>query len=101
MLCFWDKLRFPDSCGSRYGLCKLKISEINMEVGEAHTGLTWKKILNGKSSENSLILVVLIFGVVYHVHFTLLKVVSHYDLSVLSMSVMGFQKANWIGVGSN
>ena len=28
----------------------------------------------------------------------LLKVVSHYDFSVLSMSVMGFQKV-WIGVG--
>ena len=28
----------------------------------------------------------------------LLKVVSHYDLSVLSMSVIGFQK-NWLGVG--
>ena len=29
--------------------------------------------------------------------YTLLKVVSYYDLSVLSMSVMGFQK-NWMGV---
>ena len=28
---------------------------------------------------------------------TLLKVVSHYDLSVLSMSVMGFQKKVWMG----
>ena len=34
------------------------------------------------------------FGVVYHVYSvnTLLKVVGYYDLSVLSMSVMGFQK---------
>ena len=30
--------------------------------------------------------------------YTLLKVVSHYDLSVLSMSVMGFQKKVCIGV---
>ena len=26
---------------------------------------------------------------------TLLEVVSHYDLSILSMSVMGFQKSFW------
>ncbi len=47
------------------------------------------------------------FGVVYHVYsaciYTLLKVVSYYDLSVLSMSVMGFQKeksldgGGWVG----
>ena len=30
--------------------------------------------------------------------YTLLKVVGYYDLSVLSMSVMGFQK-KWMGVG--
>ena len=43
--------------------------------------------------------------VVYHVYsvciYTLLKVVGHYDLSVLSMSVMGFQKkfgwGGWVG----
>ena len=29
----------------------------------------------------------------------LLKVVAYYDLSVLSMSVMGFQKKVWMGVG--
>ena len=28
--------------------------------------------------------------------FALLKVVSYYDLSVLSMSVMGFQKKVWM-----
>ena len=28
---------------------------------------------------------------------TLLKVVGYYDLSVMSMSVMGFQKKNWMG----
>ena len=31
--------------------------------------------------------------------YTLLKVVSYYDLSVLSMSVMGFQKKVWMGDG--
>ena len=30
---------------------------------------------------------------------TLLKVVSYYDLTVLSMSVMGFQKKVWMGGG--
>ena len=30
---------------------------------------------------------------------TLLKVVSYYDLSVLSMSVMGFQRESFDGVG--
>ena len=33
--------------------------------------------------------------------YTLLKVVSYYDLSVLSMSVTGFQKKEvWMGVSS-
>ena len=31
--------------------------------------------------------------------YTLLKVVGYYDLSVLSMSVMGFQKKMWMGAG--
>ena len=31
--------------------------------------------------------------------YTLLKVVGYYDLSVLSMSVMGFKKKVWMGVG--
>ena len=31
--------------------------------------------------------------------YTLLKVVGYYDLSVLSMSLMGFQKKNWMWVG--
>ena len=32
---------------------------------------------------------------------TLLKVVSCYDLSVFSMSLMGFQKKGWMSVSSN
>ena len=53
---------------------------------------------SGKSSQNSATLV-LIFRVVYilFVH-TLLKVVSRYDLSVLSMSVIGFQKNTYMGL---
>ena len=43
------------------------------------------------------------FGVVYHKCilsvYTLLKVVSYYNLSVLSMSVMGFQKKSLDGGG--
>ena len=42
------------------------------------------------------------FLVVYHNTYsvyTSLKVVGYYDLSVLSMSVMGFQKKVWMGVG--
>ena len=31
--------------------------------------------------------------------YTLIKVVSYYDLSVLSMSVMGFKKKVWMGGG--
>ena len=31
--------------------------------------------------------------------YTLLKVFAYYDLSVLSMSVMGFQKQVWMGGG--
>ena len=43
------------------------------------------------------------FGVVYRMYsvYTLLKVVSYYDVSVLSMSVMGLQKKKfgwgWVG----
>ena len=37
------------------------------------------------------------------INYTLLKVVSYYDLSVLSMSVMGFQNiyiyGGWVGAG--
>ena len=55
----------------------------------------------GKSSQNSPkeVLIFLssmpcVFGL-----YTLLKVVSYYDLSVLSMSVTVFQKKVWTGVG--
>ena len=65
---------------------------------------TW--IIIGKSSQNSPTLVLIWDGVVglYRVYFfyvfTLLKVVSHYALIILSISVMGFQiNKLWIGSG--
>ena len=51
-----------------------------------------------KSSTNSPILILIFCGGIPCVFclYTLLKVVSHYDLKVLSMSVTGFNKKNWI-----
>ena len=51
-------------------------------------------IFFGKSSQNGPILVLIFRGSIPCVFLCvrLLKVVSHYDLSVLSMSVRGFQK---------
>ena len=59
----------------------------------------------GKSSQNSPILVLIFLDCIpcaFCLGNTLLKVVSHYDLSVPSMSVMGFpkQNKNWIACGS-
>ena len=55
----------------------------------------------GKSSQNSskLVLIFLNSTPCMCLLFvcTLLKVVTYYDLSVLSMSVMGFQKEVWMG----
>ena len=56
----------------------------------------------GKSSQNSPKPVLILWSRIPSVFclYTLLKVVGYYDLSVLSMSVMGFQKTNvWMGVG--
>ena len=55
-------------------------------------GLTGILFLFGKSSQHNPKLFCL------H-NYTLLKVVGYYDLSVLSMSVMGFQKKFGWGVG--
>ena len=52
-----------------------------------------------KSSQNSP-KPVLIFWSAQHTMCTLLKVVGYYDLSVLSMSVMGFKKKVWMDVSS-
>ena len=69
-------------------------------------GLTRNFVVVGKSSQNSpkpvlifwssipIIITMCILSV-----YTLLKVVGYYDLSVLSMSVMGFQKKSLDGVG--
>ena len=45
----------------------------------------------GKSSQNSSKPVLICW--------TLIRVVSYYDLSVLSMSVIGFQKKDWMSGG--
>ena len=54
----------------------------------------------GKSSQNSPKPVLIFWSSVPCVfclyNYTLLKVVRYYDLSVLSMSVMGFQKNFWM-----
>ena len=76
--------------GKRQKVTKFKKSNITIEVG-GHSG---KKM--GKSSQN-LVLRVYISHRRAGVYFvcnvcTLLNVVSHYDLSVLSMLVMGFPK---------
>ena len=71
-----------------------KKSEITMEVGgwvQVSLG-----IFLGKSSQNSS-KPVQIFGSSIPYVYTLLKVVSYYDLSVLSMSVIGLQKKVWMG----
>ena len=63
-------------------------------------GLT--RIFFGKLSQNSSKPVQIFWSSIPYVFclYTLLKVVSYYDLSVLSMSVMGFQKKfgwGWVG----
>ena len=60
-------------------------------------GLT-RNFIFGKSSQNSPKPVLIFWSSILSVH-TLLKVVGYYDLSVLSMSVMGFQKKVWMWVG--
>ena len=71
-------------------------------VGPGHTRI----FLCGKSSKNSSkpVLIFWIFFIICILSvYTLIKVVSYYDLSVLSMSVMGFQKkfgwGGWVGLG--
>ena len=58
-----------------------------------------------KSSQNSPILLLIFSGSMpwaFHVYiYICLKVVSHYDLSGLSTSVMGFQQWGWVVVLSN
>ena len=80
---------------------KIQKSVIAREVGGSHT-----EFFFGKSSQNSskpvLIFwssILLVFCLYRAYRPTLLKVVSYYDLSVLSMSVMGFQKKFGWGVG--
>ena len=64
-------------------------------------GLTWNVFF--KSSQNNPKAVLIFFSSIQCLYnfYTLLKVVGYYDLSVLSMSVMGFQqkKFGWWGGG--
>ena len=55
----------------------------------------------GKSSQNSPKPVLIFWSSIVCILsvYTLRKVVGYYDLSVLSMSVMGFQKKVWMGGG--
>ena len=78
-----------------------------MEVGGWVQNSLRKNIILGKSYQNYRILVLIIWGSVpcaFSVS-TLLKVASHYDLSVLSMSEMSFQKKvliwGWLGEASS
>ena len=64
-------------------------------------GLTWNFFF-GKSSQNSSKPVLIVCSKWYTIVFclyTLIKVVSYYDLSGLSMSVMGYQKKVGMGGG--
>ena len=70
-----------------------------MQVGP---GLTRNFVVVGKSSQNSFKPVQIFWSSIplcILSVYTLLKLVSYYDLSVLSMSVMGFQKKLGWGVG--
>ena len=73
-------------------LTTIKQIRDNFGSGWVDAGLTRKK--DRKFSQNSATLVQI--PLVHHVYFvclhTLLKVVSHYDLSVRAMSMMGFPK---------
>ena len=83
---------------STKGICKEKqIPKIRDYYGSGWVGpgLTRNFVCVENRPKIRLPKPVLIFGVVvYHVYSvcTLLKVVGYYELSVLSMSVMGFQK---------
>ena len=88
------------------GTCKVMFpqkSELTMEVGG------WGQVSLGiffwKSSQNSPKPVLIFWNSIPYVCimpvYTLLKVISYHDLSVLSMSVMGFQKRNFVWALSN
>ena len=64
-------------------------------------GLTRNFVVVGKSSQNSPKPVLIFWSSIPFYVYTLLKAVGYYDLSVLSMSVMGFQKKKLDGQTSN
>ena len=83
------------------GLCK--------ENNSKNPRLLWKWVVSGltriflcgKSSQNSPKAVLIFWSSTPCVLclYTLLKVVGYYDMSVVSMPGMGFQKKVWMGVG--
>ena len=81
------------------GFAKKKIPKSGWEG----PGLT-RNFFFRKSSQNSLKPVLIFWSSIpcvfcmYRIY-TLLKIVGYYDLSVLSMSVMGFKKKVWMGGG--
>ena len=83
------------SCNLAWGICKVNIlenSELTMEVG-GWVQVSLGKTIIGKSSQNSSILVLIYWSTMCILFvYTLLKIVSYYDLSVLSMSAMGLKK---------
>ena len=101
--CHWSVIECICTINPRLsveGLCnlnKIPINEIPMEVGGGDGSSSQSEFLGGNRPKT--VLSVLIFGVLYHNKFffvcliTLLKVVSRYDLSVLSMSVMASYKS--------
>ena len=92
--------------GKSKGHGKEKKIEITMEVGgRVQVSLGIFVFCFGKSSQNSPKPVLIFWSsipCVFCLYIILLKVVGYYDLSVLSMSVMGFQKkkfewGGWVG----
>ena len=69
--------------------------------GSEWMGPGFTRFFCGKSSQNSPKPVLTFWNSIPRVFYlyTLLEVVGYYDLSVLSMSVMGSKKKVWIGVG--
>ena len=81
-------------------LQRRKIPKIRDYYGSGWVGPGLTRIFFGKLSQNSPKSVLIFWSIVQCVFclYTLLKVVGYYDLSVLSMSVMGFQKKKvWMG----
>ena len=95
------KLKTEYIFASSYGaLQRETIQKIRDNFGSGCPCLILTKIIIGKSSQNGPILTLIFRGSISCVFSgTLLKIVSLYDLSVLPISVVGFQKRLDRGVG--